>query len=106
MSNVIFSLYILRCADGALYTGIAVDVEKRLAEHESGPRGAKYLRGRGPLQLVFVEQVGDRALASILEHRVKRLSKPQKEALIEGRGNLLDLLDGREAGQASGGGCG
>ena len=47
-----FSLYIVRCADGQLYTGIATDVTKRLAEHESGPRGAKFLRGKGPLEVV------------------------------------------------------
>jgi len=86
-----FSLYIVRCADGTLYTGIATDVGKRLAEHEASPRGAKYLRGRGPLQIVFSEVVGDRASASQLEYRVKRLSRTQKLALIEGRSALSEL---------------
>jgi len=86
-----FSLYIVRCADGTLYTGIATDVDKRLAEHESGPRGAKYLRGRGPLEVVFAQVAGDRAAASQLEYRVKRLSRLQKLDLIESRLRLADL---------------
>ncbi len=86
-----FSLYIVRCADGALYTGIATDVGKRLAEHESGPRGAKFLRGRGPFQLVFSEVVGDRARATRLEYRVKQLKRTQKLALIDGRAVLSEL---------------
>ena len=88
------SLYIVRCADGQLYTGIATDVSKRLAEHESGPRGAKYLRGKGPLEVVFVETVGDRAAASHLEYRVKQLSRARKLDLIEGRQSLADFQQG------------
>lgn len=106
MSEAKFSLYIVRRADGALYTGIAADVHKRLAEHESSPRGAKYLRGKGPFRLEFVEEVGDRSTASMLEYRVKRLSKAQKEALIDGRGSLRDLLGDLDAAQVSGTGCG
>ena len=92
-----FSLYIVRCADGALYTGIATDVEKRLAEHASGVRGAKFLRGRGPLEVVFNEAVGDRASALRLEHRVKRLTRAQKLELVRGERRLAEL-----AGAASG----
>lgn len=87
-----FSLYIVRCADGTLYTGIATDVDKRLAEHESGPRGAKYLRGKAPLELVFSEVVGDRASASRLEYRVKQLGREQKLELIDGLSALTDLV--------------
>ncbi|MCO4810005.1 MAG: GIY-YIG nuclease family protein [Gammaproteobacteria bacterium] len=91
VANSKFSLYIVRCVDGTLYTGIATDVSKRLAEHATSPRGAKYLRGKGPLQVVFSEVVGDRASASQLEYRVKRLSRTQKLALIEGRSALSEL---------------
>lgn len=91
MSSPEFSLYILRCADGALYTGITVDVERRLAEHTSGRRGARSLRGKGPLELVFSEVVGDRAAASRLEYRVKQLSRAQKIELIAGRLELAAL---------------
>ena len=103
-----FSLYVVRCADGSLYTGIAVDVTRRLREHEAGLRGAKYLRGRGPLQLVFQQAVGDRGTASSAEHRVKRLDKAAKESLVAGRLSLEDLLplDPADAPQASGEDCG
>lgn len=79
-----YSIYILRCADGSLYTGIALDVRRRLEEHRSGVRGAKYLRGRLPVELVFEIAAGDRSDALRLEHRVKRMSKRDKEALIAG----------------------
>ncbi len=78
-----WSLYVVRCADRSLYTGITTDVRERFAQHsEGGRRAAKYLRGRGPLQLVFSTEVGDRAEASRLEWRVKQLSKSQKERLL------------------------
>ena len=92
MSSGPFSLYILRCADGSLYTGITTDVEKRVAEHASGSRGAKYLRGRGPLELVLAEPVGDRATASRLEYHVKQLPRARKLELIEGSRRLDELL--------------
>lgn len=92
----------MRCSDDTLYTGIAADVSKRITEHESSARGAKYLRGKGPLQLEFAAEVGDRALASALEYRVKRLSRARKEALIGGRESLDDLLSESQADQASG----
>lgn len=97
-----FSLYILRCADNTLYTGIATDVDKRLAEHRSGPRGAKYLRGRQPFKLEFSQAIGNRALASQLEYRVKRLSRNRKEALIAGTTSLQDLAGGQVAAEDSG----
>jgi len=105
MSSAVFSLYIVRCSDDTLYTGIAADVGKRIAEHESGPRGAKYLKGKGPLRLEFSEKVGDRAVASTLEYRVKQLSRVRKEALISGRESLRDLLGDSKPDQASGKGC-
>ena len=105
MCSAVFSLYILRCSDDTLYTGIATDVGKRIAEHESSPRGSKYLRGKGPLRLEFAEQVGGRAVASKLEYRVKRLSRVHKDALISGRVSLRDLLEESKPGQASGTGC-
>lgn len=89
-----YSLYILRCADGSLYTGIALDVARRLEEHRNSVRGAKYLRGRAPVELVFEKPAGDRAAALRLEHRVKRLSRPDKEALIGGDLSLLQSAEG------------
>lgn len=87
-----FAVYILRCGDNTYYTGIAADVERRVSEHASSPRGAKYLKGRGPLTLVYSETIGDRAAASRVEYRIKRLDRAQKEALIDGRIVLRELM--------------
>ena len=75
-------VYILRCGDGTLYTGISDDVARRLAAHRSG-KGAKYTRGRGPLELVYQEQVPDKAAALRREAAIKRLRRREKERLIE-----------------------
>lgn len=75
-------LYILRCKDGSLYTGITTDVEKRLEAHQRG-KGAKYTRGRGPLELVYRETCGSHGDALKREFAVKRLSREQKTELIE-----------------------
>jgi putative endonuclease len=92
MSAGEYSLYIVRCADGSLYTGIATDVNRRLQEHEAGARGAKYLRGKGPLRLEYSHFLGDRSTAQKAEYHVKRLEREQKEALIAGGYSLAELL--------------
>ncbi|MFQ5983399.1 MAG: GIY-YIG nuclease family protein [Woeseiaceae bacterium] len=74
-----WSVYLLRCGDGSLYTGIATDVLRRVAEHEESEKGAKYLRGRGPLELVFHQEIGDRSLATKIERRIKQLPRQHKE---------------------------
>ena len=79
--NEIWHVYLIRCAGGSLYTGITTDVERRLSEHRAG-KGAKYLRGRGPLELAYSRPIGDRAAASREEARIKRLSKAAKETLV------------------------
>ena len=82
----IWSIYLIRCGDGSLYTGITTDVQRRLAEHgnEAGvaKKGAKFLRGRQPLLLVFEHPVANRSAALKLEYRIKQLSKPDKERLV------------------------
>jgi len=85
-----WSVYLLRRADGALYTGITTDVERRVTQHGDG-RGAKSLRGRGPLRLVLARELGERGLATRVEERIKRLPKADKEALVARR-ELLDEL--------------
>jgi len=87
-----YSVYIVRCGDDTYYTGISQDVARRIVEHDSSPRGAKYLKGRGPLTLVFSEAVGDRSAASRIEYRVKRLDRSGKEALIRGTKALQDVV--------------
>jgi len=77
-----WSLYMVRCRDGKLYTGIAIDIERRIAEHRAG-KGAKYLRGRTPLKLVFKKRIGSRSLALKVEQAIKKLPKCRKEKLIE-----------------------
>lgn len=73
-------LYLVRCRGGSLYTGIATDVERRLAEHRAG-KGAKYLRGRGRLKLVYKQRIGDRGAALKIEGLVKKWPKEKKERL-------------------------
>ena len=77
-----WKLYILRCRDGSLYTGITTDVEKRFEAHNSG-NGPKYTRGRGPLELVYREECGDHSAALKRELEIKALSRDQKMKLIE-----------------------
>jgi predicted GIY-YIG superfamily endonuclease len=77
-------LYLARCSDGTLYTGIAVDVPARIAAHDAG-RGARYTRGRGPLALCAVRRCTSKGAALRLEHAVKRLTRAEKERLLVGR---------------------
>ena len=84
MDEKIWSLYILRCGDESLYTGIAVDVQKRFHMHCTG-KGAKYTRGRGPLTLLYQEACGDHSTALKRELQVKALSRQKKENLIAGK---------------------
>ena len=75
-------LYILRCKDDSLYTGITTDVEKRLEAHRTG-KGAKYTRGRGPLELVYREECSDHSGALRREMEVKAMSREEKLKLIQ-----------------------
>ena len=86
-------LYIVRAADGSLYTGVATDVERRLAEHVEGGRGAKYLRGRAPLELVYEAHIGSRGLALKVEKQLKRLSKTKKESIVASDPDRSELLE-------------
>ena len=76
-----WTVYILRCADGTLYTGISNDLERRIAEHEAG-HGAKYTKGRGPFQLVYQESCEGRGLASKRENEIKSLDRQAKLAFV------------------------
>jgi putative endonuclease len=87
-----WNVYMLRTATGALYTGITTDVERRLKEHASGNKGAKSLRGKGPLSLVLELPATDRSEASSLEFRIKQLTKEDKERLVSGNNQLLATL--------------
>ena len=75
-------VYLLRCGDGSLYAGMTNDLDKRLRAHEAG-RGARYTRGRGPLEVVLVEKKRTRSTALRREAALKRLSRAQKLALLD-----------------------
>ena len=75
-------LYVLRCGDGTLYTGITTDVQARFAQHQAG-KGAKYTRGRGPLEVVYTEECEDHSAALKRELAVKALSREEKETMIQ-----------------------
>ena len=86
-------LYLVRCHDGSLYTGITTNVARRFAEHQGNKgEGAKYLRGRGPLKLVFQKKLGNRSLALSVESKVKKLPKARKEELIRTRKHIEAII--------------
>lgn len=74
-------VYMLRCGDGTLYTGMTDNVEKRFAAHCAG-KGAKYTRGRGPLELVYTEETGDKSAALKREYAIKKMTRQEKLKLI------------------------
>jgi putative endonuclease len=75
-----WSVYLLRCADGTLYAGATNDIERRLAAHGRG--AVKYTRGRLPVALAWMEEVGDKGAAFSREAHIKRMTRSQKESLI------------------------
>jgi putative endonuclease len=77
-------VYIAECADGTFYTGIALDVAARIAEHDAG-RGARYTRGRGPLTIRAVKRCSSKRVALRLEFALKRLPRAEKETLTNAR---------------------
>ena len=78
-----YSVYIVECADGTLYAGIATDVARRLTEHNGAkPKGARYTSGRRPVRLVFEARFASRPEALKEEARIKRLARREKELLI------------------------
>jgi len=77
-------VYILKCVDDSFYTGIATDLERRIAEHNGcGSVGAKYTRGRRPVVLAYQETVKTRSDALVRENEIKRLPRSKKERLIQ-----------------------
>lgn len=84
------TVYILKCKDNTLYTGYTNDLENRIAMHESG-KGAKYTRGRGPFQVMFVEKHATKEEAMQREYRIKQLSRKGKFELI--RAKLKEVMN-------------
>ena len=87
-----WSIYMIRCGDRSLYTGISNNVAKRFAVHQSGScQAAKYTRTRHPLKLVFTAEIGTKSAASRMEYCVKQLPKKTKESLVAGTTSLSAL---------------
>jgi putative endonuclease len=77
-------VYVLECADGSLYTGYTTDVQRRVREHDAG-EGAKYTRGRTPVELVHTESYASKSAAMSREYEIKQLSRAAKERLVGAR---------------------
>jgi len=77
-----YYLYMVRCNDNSLYTGITTDLERRILEHNGSKKGAKYTKSRRPVTLVYEEKFENRAEASKREYAVKKLTKSEKEELL------------------------
>lgn len=80
-------LYMIRCKDNSLYTGITLDIQRRFEEHQDiagSGKGAKFLRGKGPLALVYSTSVATHSAALKLEYKTKKMSKAKKEGMISG----------------------
>lgn len=88
MEQIANYTYMVRCADGSLYTGWTNHIEKRMQDHNSG-KGAKYTRGRGPVELVYLEISDSKQEAMRKEAYYKRLTRRQKEAMIASEQNLV-----------------
>lgn len=88
-----WSVYILRCGDGTLYTGITDDVPARLQAHRNG-KGAKYTRGRGPLELVYREELESHSAAAKREWQIKQLKKMEKIELCQSWALSAGVMNG------------
>ena len=82
MPSQTWYIYILRCSDNSLYTGVTTDLERRLKQHNDGAKGARYTRTRRPVSLAYAETANDRSEAQRREAAIKQLNPAQKEAVI------------------------
>ncbi len=86
MGTAAYSVYMVQCADGTYYIGVARDVAKRVREHNEGPRGAKYTKARRPVVLVYHELADNRSQAQQREHALRQLTRDEKSALVHKAG--------------------
>jgi putative endonuclease len=82
MDKDIWYVYMVRCSDETLYTGITNDLEKRIEAHNSGKNGARYTRSRGPVKLVYSEEAGTKSAAAKLEYKIKKMTREKKMKLV------------------------
>lgn len=85
-----WTVYIIRCDDGSLYTGITTDLERRFREHQGSGQGARYFNGRRPLEVAWSEPAPDRSAAQRREAEIKKLSRAEKLLLIGGQGGIAN----------------
>ncbi|MDH3390715.1 MAG: GIY-YIG nuclease family protein [Desulfobulbaceae bacterium] len=85
MKKDIWHVYMVRCSDGTLYTGITNDLEKRIEAHNSGKDGARYTRSRRPVTLVYSKQTESKSAAARLEYQTKKMPRSKKKEMIEER---------------------
>ena len=86
-------VYMIRTRLNAIYTGISTDVDRRFVEHSSGdPKGARNLKGKGPLTLLFKKKIGNKSEASKVEWTIKQLTKLKKENIVSGKLNWKSFL--------------
>lgn len=78
-----YFVYMLRCSDKTLYTGIAIELDKRVNEHNTSPKGAKYTKSRRPVVLVYSEIAENKSIALKREIAIKKMTKEQKESLVQ-----------------------
>lgn len=86
-NNTQWYVYMIKSSDGRLYTGVTTDVERRFSEHSGTPRGARFFRGRQPVEVVYTENHPDRSSAQRRESVIKKLTKAMKLDLIARFGN-------------------
>ena len=82
MDKDIWYVYMVRCSDETLYTGITNDLEKRIEAHNSGKDGARYTRSRRPVKLVYSEEAGTKSAAAKLEYKIKKMTREKKMKLV------------------------
>lgn len=92
MKPVPWYVYMVRCSDDSLYTGVAIDVHKRFAEHAQG-KGARYTRAKGVVELAYAACLDSKSLAFGAEWRIKRLTKIRKEMIVREHWNAAQLLE-------------
>ncbi|HTE13885.1 MAG TPA: GIY-YIG nuclease family protein [Burkholderiales bacterium] len=91
-----WQVYMVRCADGTLYTGVTIDVARRVAQHNgTGANGARYTRARQPVKLVYQEKAANRSTACKREYRIKQLNRREKLALIAAGSRIISAAKRR-----------
>ena len=85
--NDIWQVYMVRCKDGTLYTGITNDLAKRIKAHNSAKDGARYTRSRRPVKLVYSEEAGSKSAAAKLEYKIKKMTRAKKKKMVRAKGS-------------------